>query len=166
MRLTGEAFAPSGQTAADSYPDFNTLVKCAEDSEADAVHTPGVRFRSENADFADVQVTGLTWVGPPRRGSPPRGQGAAAAHSPVGRRPVHGQERGDDCTYLLEGAVFGGWCRLPAGGSAHTLGWSPLGPAQPSWRKNEWQPTGQSGRTRPHGQQHLVDRVFCRERQP
>ena len=63
-RVTDEAYALPGNSAADTYMNVPALLDVAVRAGADAVH-PGYGFLSENSEFArTVTSAGLKWIGP------------------------------------------------------------------------------------------------------
>jgi acetyl-CoA/propionyl-CoA carboxylase biotin carboxyl carrier protein len=64
VRLADEAFALGGNTAGESYLNFDKVIGAAQQAGADGIH-PGYGFLSENADFAQAVIdAGITWIGP------------------------------------------------------------------------------------------------------
>lgn len=63
-QVADEAYALSGNSAAETYTNIPALLDIAARAGADAIH-PGYGFLSENADFARaVSDAGMIWVGP------------------------------------------------------------------------------------------------------
>ncbi len=63
-RLADEAYALSGQSAAETYLNTEAILKIIEECGAEAVH-PGYGFFSENADFArQIEERGIKFIGP------------------------------------------------------------------------------------------------------
>ncbi|HJP61672.1 MAG TPA: biotin carboxylase N-terminal domain-containing protein [Gemmatimonadaceae bacterium] len=65
VRLSDEAIALGGVTAAESYLNVQKIVKAVKECGADAVH-PGYGFLSESEEFASaITAVGAEFVGPP-----------------------------------------------------------------------------------------------------
>lgn len=64
VKLADEAISIGGNTAAESYLDFDKVINTAKQSGADAIH-PGYGFLSENHHFNKrVKSEGITFIGP------------------------------------------------------------------------------------------------------
>lgn len=64
VRLADEAFPLKGNTARETYLDFNKIISAAIDFGCEAIH-PGYGFLSENGDFIElVEKSGIIFIGP------------------------------------------------------------------------------------------------------
>lgn len=67
VRLADEAIPLRGNTARETYLDFNKIINAAIDSGCEAIH-PGYGFLSENGDFIElVEKSGIIFIGPKSR---------------------------------------------------------------------------------------------------
>lgn len=67
VRLADEAIPLRGNTARETYLDFNKIINAAIDSGCEAIH-PGYGFLSENGDFIElVEKSGIIFIGPNSR---------------------------------------------------------------------------------------------------
>ena len=65
VRLADEAYALTGQSAAETYLNTEAILEILQKCGADAVH-PGYGFFSENAGFArEIEKKNITFIGPP-----------------------------------------------------------------------------------------------------